>query len=954
MKGGMLIGRETELAWLEEAVGDALEGRGALVLLAGEAGVGKTRLAEEVAAASDALTLRGAASPSAALPYGPMLGALRGHLRGAPGALTSCGPLQGHLALLLPELGPSVAESDRATLFEALRCALATIAAGSPAVILLDDLQWSDDATLELLGALADPLRELPILVVGAYRSDEVPRAHPLRALRNELRRARALRELALGPLDAQGTAALAGEVLGTPASPALARTVYDRTQGVPFFVEELAGALESGGRLTEGTRGLELVGNGEIPVPETIRDAVLLRAAGLSDAARAAAEAASVAGPRFDLELVAALGGDGGLAELLNSGLVAETEPGAGAFRHALARDAIYEDVPWPRRRDLHRRLAEALEARGGPGVEVAAHWLAAREGQHALEALLRALDELPALHAYRDEARAARRALELWPDGERESERIAVLERYARSAELAGDLTEATRAWREAVAARRAQGVGRALADAQRHLASVYELRGDRERALAARRVAADSFATNGLPGEAAAERLVVAGYLQSAGKHGAAVALAREAGAEAQRAERIDLRARALGLEGVATAKGGELAAGVETVRAGLSLALAHELTPQAAELYQRLGTALETSGDYGGAHEALTTAVGLCRTGDADALEHGCLSCVAYVLRELGDWDASVELCRELAAGDVRPDDTVVVDGILGAIHAFRGEPARARPLLLRALDTASRLDVVSMQLDTAASLACVEEQTGDHDAAAEHCRFVLERWERSEDRHYAVWGLRWAACFFAANGAGAEARACADALARIAAHTGHPDARAALAHALGETALLDDDVETAAEQLGRALELQATLDIPFERAQIQLRSGVVLAATGERELALERLASAYRTARRLGARPLAMRAAEETARLGESVERRLGRRAAAAHDGAGLSRREVEVMRLLAVGRTNREIARELFLSPRTVDAHVRSIFSKLGCRSRVEAATRAGELGLLV
>jgi DNA-binding NarL/FixJ family response regulator len=954
MRSSVLIGRDAEREWFEEALAAARAGQGALVLLAGEAGVGKTRLADEVAAASEALALRGAASPAATLPYGPVLGALRGYLRNDPGALASCGPLRGHLALLLPELGPAVVESDRATLFESLRCALATIADRSPAVILLDDLQWSDDATLELLGALADPLRELPILVVGAYRSDEVPRTHPLRGLRNELRRARALRELALGPLDPEGTAALAGQVLGTPLSPALARTVYDRTQGVPFFVEELAGALDSGGRLTAGARGLELAGNGEIPVPETIRDAVLLRAAGLSDAARAAAEAASVAGARFDLELVAALGGDVGLAELLNSGLVTETEPGAGAFRHALARDATYEDVPWPRRRDLHRRLAEALEARGGPGVEVASHWLAAHEGPRALEALLRALDELPRLHAYRDEARAARRALELWPDGEREGERIALLERYARSAELAGDLTEALRAWREAVAARRAQGVGRALADAQRHLAAIYELRGDRERALAARRVAADSFATNGLPGEAAAERLVVAGYLQSAGKHSEAVALARVAGQEAQRAERIDLRARALGLEGVATAKGGELAAGVETVRAGLSLALTHELTPQAAELYQRLGTALETAGDYGGAHEALTTALGLCRTGGADALEHVCLSCVAYVLRELGDWDASVELCHELRAGDVRPDDTLVADGALGAIHAFRGEPARARPLLLRSLDTAARLDVVSMQLDTAASLAYLEDHTGDHDAAAEHCRFVLERWERSEDVHYAVWGLRWAACFFAVDGAGAQARACADALARIAAHTGHPDARAALAHALAETALLDDDPETAAEQIGRALELQATLDIPFERAQIQLRAGVILAAAGEREPALERLAGAYRISRRLGARPLAMQAAEETARLGESVERRLGRRAAAAHDGAGLSRREVEVMRLLAVGRTNREIARELFLSPRTVDAHVRSIFSKLGCRSRVEAAGRAGELGLLV
>jgi DNA-binding NarL/FixJ family response regulator len=954
MRGGVLIGRQAERGWLEEAVAGALAGQGSLVLLAGEAGIGKTRLAEEVADESEAVALRGAASPAATLPYGPMLGALRGYLRSTPDALASCGPLQGHLALLLPELGPAVAESDRATLFESLRCALATIASRSPAVILLDDLQWSDDATLELLGALADPLRELPILVVGAYRSDEVPRAHPLRGLRHELRRARALRELALEPLDGEGTAALAAQVLGTAPSAALARTLHDRTQGVPFFVEELAGALQSGARLTEGARGLELAGNGEIPVPETIRDAVLLRAAGLSDDARAAAEAASVAGPRFDLELVAELGGDAGLAELIDSGLVAESEPGTGAFRHALARDAMYEDVPWPRRRDLHRRLAEALDARGGPGVEAASHWLAARDGQRALDALLRALEELAALHAYRDEARAARRALELWPEGEREAERIVLLERYARCAELAGDLAEAMRAWREAVAARRDQGVGRALADAHRHLAAVYELQGDRERALAARRVAADSFAANGLAGEAAAERLVVAAYLQSAGKHGQAVALAREAGEEAQRAERIDLRARALGLEGVATAKGGDLATGVETVRAGLSLALAHELTPEAAELYQRLGTALETSGDYGGAHEALTTAVGLCRTGDADALEHGCLSCVAYVLRELGDWDRSAELCHELQAGDVRHDDTVVVDGILGAIHAFRGEPARARPLLLRSLDTASRLDVVSMQLDTASSLACLEEQTGDLEAAAEHCRFVLERWERSEDRHYAVWGLRWAACFFAAAGYGAEARGCADALARIAAHTGHPDARAALAHALGETALLDGDAETAAEQLGRALDLQATLDIPFERAQIQLRAGVVLAAAGEREPALERLASAYRTARRLGARPLAMRAAEETARLGESVERRLGRRAAAAHDGAGLSRREVEVMRLLAVGRTNREIARELFLSPRTVDAHVRSIFSKLGCRSRVEATARAGELGLLV
>jgi DNA-binding NarL/FixJ family response regulator len=136
-------------------------------------------------------------------------------------------------------------------------------------------------------------------------------------------------------------------------------------------------------------------------------------------------------------------------------------------------------------------------------------------------------------------------------------------------------------------------------------------------------------------------------------------------------------------------------------------------------------------------------------------------------------------------------------------------------------------------------------------------------------------------------------------------------------------------------------------------MPFERAQIEHRAGVALAAAGEREHGLERLCDAYRTARKLGARPLATEVAREVAALGESVVERLGARAAAAADGGGLSRREREVVRLLAVGLTNREIAQELFLSPRTVDMHVRNILRKLDCRSRVEAAGRARELGLI-
>jgi ATP/maltotriose-dependent transcriptional regulator MalT len=255
--------------------------------------------------------------------------------------------------------------------------------------------------------------------------------------------------------------------------------------------------------------------------------------------------------------------------------------------------------------------------------------------------------------------------------------------------------------------------------------------------------------------------------------------------------------------------------------------------------------------------------------------------------------------------------------------------------------------------VSMQCDSAAALASLAAAEGDHERARQLCLLVLEHWSRSEDHHYAVWGLRWAARWFACSGLLADARACTEALSRIAASAGHPDALAALAHALGETALAEGDTETAAQQLSRAVELHEDLDIPFERAQILVRSGVAFAAAGDRETALAHLREAHRIARKLGAAPLAAEAAGEIVALGEPLERHLGKRAAADHENGGLSRRELEVMQLVAAGLTNREIAARLVLSTRTVDMHLRSILNKLRCHTRTEAAARAADLGLL-
>ncbi len=173
----------------------------------------------------------------------------------------------------------------------------------------------------------------------------------------------------------------------------------------------------------------------------------------------------------------------------------------------------------------------------------------------------------------------------------------------------------------------------------------------------------------------------------------------------------------------------------------------------------------------------------------------------------------------------------------------------------------------------------------------------------------------------------------NARACAEALSAIAASAGHPDALAALADALAAIALAEGDTAAALQQLGRALALHDELEIPFERAQILLRAGTALARAGQRDDGLERLAEAHRLACRLGAEPLAERIAAAVTATGSSLEERLGSRAAARHAHAGLSRRELEVMRLVAEGLTNRQIAERLVLSTRTVDMHVRSILT---------------------
>jgi DNA-binding CsgD family transcriptional regulator len=943
-----VIGRNRELETLGEVFSRAAEGHGGMVLLAGEAGVGKTRLAEEAVARGALACLRGAAVEQGTSPYAPVVASLRWFLRRDPAGLAPSHPLVAHLGVLLPELGAAPEVTDRETLIEAVRTAFQTIATRKPTVVLLDDLHWADAATLELLPSLAEAAEEWPLLVLGAYRTEEIPRGHPLRRLRTDLRRAGRLAELAVEPLDPEEASRLAARVLDGEPGPSLGAALYDRSQGVPFLVEELAAALRDGGRLAAGPNGLELDEGSTVPLPETLRDALRVRTDGLSDAARATLEAAAVAGSEVELELLTELGRDAALGEVLDRGLLREVELGIAAFRHDLVREAVYADTHWPRRRALHREVATLLEGRGADPRLTADHWLAAGERARALPLLVETARRFCRIHAYRDAAAAARTALELWPEGEDEAARLEVLDQLGQCAQLCGELAEAGRVWEEVAASLDDRTSPERVAEVRRRLATVYELEGASVRAGAARLEAGDALERAGLGGEAATEWLLAVELAWTETPNAESV-LARAAEA-ARSAGRTDVESRCLSVQGFMTGRAGRHEEGLALMRSALTLALDGNHVDAAVDAYWALGATANDWGDYAAARSVFDEAVVYCRTNELEEGESFCLGCLVVVLGNGGDWARAEELARDLLERPALPEVSRLHALVtIGMIAASQGVTKRARRLLSRAHALASALEAEQSEHESLVGLALVDELDGVESLHwPELVAHPIGRACSSRPR-----GLRLAATFAARRGDTALLYACADATASWASRFGSTEALAALAHVLGEVALLEGNTSTAADQLGLALERLGEVDAPFERALTQARAGVALLAAGERELGVERLAGAYQTFRKLGARPFANRAAADLEAAGERVDRRLGRRAARDLRQGGLTRRELEILRLVAVGRTNREIAHQLFLSPRTVDMHVRNLLAKLGCRSRTEATGRAYEIGLL-
>lgn len=948
-----MIGRNRELAQIELLLQGLVPGSpGRMVLIAGEAGIGKTTLVEEIVARSPHPVLRSRAVAGVMPAYGLLAAALRDALRRGQAPIPDGGSYAAHLRCILPELGDPPPQTDNPLLLEAFLEAVDTLSGGRPSLLLLDDLQWADHASLELLPLLAERLEDHALAVLATYCGDPVPEGHRLRRLRADLRRRRTFTEIVLHPLSAEETAALAGRVLDVEVGTRLADLINSRSQGIPLFVEELCLALRP--HLRDGPQGLELVPGGPVPTPDSIRDMILLRMENLTGAERDLLDLAAVTGSEFELDMVAELTGDeSALDSLLEHQLILETAQDRGAFRNELIREAILGAIPWSKQRRLNRQVAAYLESAEAPPERIAEHWLAAGQSVKAREALLAAAELSCRRHAYRDATLSAFRALEIWPEGEEEVRRLDALERMAHCAEVSGQLADAARAWREVVASPLVRADLSRLGEAYRRLATVYGLLNAWKPYFESRRLAAEAFETAGRVGEAAAEWL--AGAARSTGLYDLdqALGMCDRAIELSRQAERHDLEARARGLKGNVLSMSGKHREGIETSTAGLSLALERKAIDAAAEVYRRLGTTLEYASEYAASRETYLTAYEFCKREGEGLQAKLCLSCMSWVLFRTGDWRRCTEVSLEVLRDPADRLSQAVAGCVLGLVRVYRGENQEARRLLESANMTGTREESLLVQMIAAWGLALLAEFTQQPEDARSNYLRILEIREEIEDSHDCLTALFTGVSTFVAQGEEQAAARCVNALSAIASRTGNLEALAILAFALGEMAVLRGERDEAARQFVQALGQMERLSVPVEISWIEARLGQTLAENGDCGTGTGHLRSGYRRARNLGARSLAARIAGMLAALGESAEEPRDPTAGTRVLAAGLTQRQLEIARLLAQGLTNKEIAGKLFLSPRTVEMHVANLLNRLECRNRSEAVHKATSLGLI-
>jgi len=832
---------------------------GRLVFVGGEAGVGKTALVRTFVAGAKPPFLHGSCENlSAATPLGPFVD-------------------------VAAQTGGALAETVAARA-EPRDVALALLhELSQPRVVLLEDLHWADQATLDAIRVLGRRIDSTSALVLGTYRDDEVEGEHPLRVVLGELASAPAVSRLSVPRLSLEAVRGLAAP------SGSDGDAIHRLTQGNAFYVTEILAA--GGGAL-----------------PETVRDAVLARVAGLDPAARRLLEVVAVVPSRTELWLLESVTGAEfeHLDDCLTAGIL-HADGDAVAFRHELARLALESTVPAHRRRRLHARILSALVARSSGSVDpsrLAHHAEEAGETAATLNYALAAAAQADEAVAHREAVAQYERALRHGA-GLEPAERARVLGAYALHANSAGRYPEAIAARTEAIAICRSLGDRLGEGDHLARLGGPYIAVGRNADAEDASRAAIDVLERVPASPELATAYNVQA-YMRMLNRDNAeGVAWGTKALALAERFDDRDLVAGALNSIGTSYLMSGEIERGIEGLLRSIEAARPPRREFRVGSAYGMLASGLgemyelERSERY--AHAYLE-----------HAREHGSdetyiLSWLACVRVYRGDWDGGTELARSVLDSGQGAIGRITALIALGRVRARRGDPG-VKDVLDEALERSRSGGHLQRLGHVCAARAEAAWLGGDVERAVEEARAAYPL--ALEKRH--LWFAGELAYWQWKGGA----------LADVPEWIAEPY-RLQLAGCAGEAAA--------------AWREHAC---PYEAAR-------ALTEADDESLLLRALAELDR----LGARPAAKLLRRALHARGASVPR--GLRLSTRANPGELTARELEVLRLVAAGRRNADVAAELVLSPRTVDHHVSAILRKLQVRTRGEAAVAAAELGLL-
>lgn len=936
----LLVGRDDLLDLADRRLEDAKARRGQLLLLAGEAGIGKTRLLDAIrrkAVAAGFVTVNGSLAPQDRDVPSALILDLARTFRAKPGFESLGDEL---LGMRIDEHADALG-SRRLFVLNVVDRIAATL--DRPVLLDFEDIQWADEISLEIIGELARRIRELPALLIGAYRTDELPPGSLLREWRARLIGQRLAEEARLSPLTYDQTALMTTLILanGLPAPREVVAAVYQRTDGIPLHIEELLGALREDAR-SDGRK----IRDAE--VPNTIEDAILARIGLLSPEAREVARAGAVIGRCF---IPAVLAGvmdrpvadlDGPIAELIDRSYLYDAgDPGFIDFRHQLLRDVLYRSVPATELRRFHARAAEfGAVLEGQSEIHASVHFERAGLRSQAFRTALAGAQAASRMSGRREAFELYRRAIDNMPDDLPTIEQADLYAQFSNAAMAIERNEEGERAGR--IARERYLAAGRPLQAAELLVSSsvtsgregepVEERLAQIAQAIVEIEQQPESLEREQVRGVVLSARAITeldASMLDAAVVDAAESRRLAEAASDREGALEVTLTAARIDIVSGRVEKG--LTEGLKAAREARDAG--YESVGVTG--YRNLATYATRVLEYASAKAAIQEGLRY-----ADAIEQShcrqqMATTSAFLAWASGDWDAADATARqELVDRGCRRGVLGSLD-VIGLVAMGRGQVDEAHRWLDESLEAGRRTGEVAYILPALWGLAELDLVAGNARGAADRCEEALDLGTATQERAllipFVVTGVR---AWLAAHRPEAAERW----LERVRGILAGWDALMSTptAHAAGLIRLSGGSLTASREALEAAVHGWTDRGRIWEASWARLDLAQCLMRANRFAEAAPLLATVRATAEALDSGPL-------TARVDELARAARGR-GSLDEPWRPLTSREFEVARLIAEGLTNAEIAGELTIAPKTASAHVEHILAKLGVTRRAEIA----------